>query len=153
MLFPFHISINLTPMAEIALMKVDKYASQRGLTIAGYYVAPDNLKDSSFEKANHRIADKIASNCSSSYLIIVNSTNTSIHTGKIALKIAQSVDGNYRPYENPNIMFGSEDPVNACISLLENAAFNNLIDFDNHLDNLALDWSNRNLNKEIESLL
>ncbi|KAJ8965749.1 hypothetical protein NQ317_016884 [Molorchus minor] len=103
----FHISINLTLMAEIALMK--------GNTNSGYYVAPDNLKDRSFEKANHQIADKITSNCT---------RNTSIHTGKQVFKIAQSVDGNaFRLYENPNIMFGSEDPVNAFrVSLLENAA-------------------------------
>ncbi|KAJ8940858.1 hypothetical protein NQ314_010561, partial [Rhamnusium bicolor] len=33
----FHITLNLTPMAEIALMQIDELASKKGLTIAGYY--------------------------------------------------------------------------------------------------------------------
>ncbi|KAJ8953361.1 hypothetical protein NQ318_023477 [Aromia moschata] len=150
----FHISINLTPMAEIALMQIDEFASKRGLTIAGYYVAPENhLKDNSLEKVHHRIADKIAFNCNSSYLVIVKGTNTSIHMGKVALKVAQHVDGSYKLCEKPSISFGTDDSINACITLLQSTAYNKLIDFDNHLDNLSLDWTNSDLNKEIECLL
>lgn len=86
-------------------------------------------------------------------LFQVNSTNTTIHKGNVALKIAQFIDGSYKPCENLNISFGTSDTINACITLLENAAFKKLVDFDNHLDNISLDWTNNIVNKEIECLL
>ncbi|KAJ8916924.1 hypothetical protein NQ315_013395 [Exocentrus adspersus] len=99
----FHISINLTPLAEIALM-------------------------------------------------MVNSTDIAIHKGSIPLKIAQHSDGNFVPCDNLNISFDSDNTINTCITLLEKLAFNNLIDFDNHFDNIKLDWKNIRLNEEIEKL-
>lgn len=71
----------------------------------------------------------------------------------MALKIAQFTDGSYKPCENPNVSFGTSDTINACITLLENSTFKKLVDFDNHLDNVSLDWTNSSLNKEIEDLL
>lgn len=35
-------------------------------------------------------------------------------------------------------------------SLLKEEQYRNLVDFDNHLDNIALDWQNQKLNKIIE---
>jgi len=35
-------------------------------------------------------------------------------------------------------------------SLLKAEEYKNLIDFDNHLDNIALDWQNQKLNKIID---
>ena len=38
----------------------------------------------------------------------------------------------------------------AMYSLLKAEEYRNLIDFDNHLDNIALDWQNQKLNKIID---
>jgi len=35
-------------------------------------------------------------------------------------------------------------------SLLKAEEYRNVIDFDNHLDNVALDWQNQKLNKIID---
>nr|XP_023029198.1 ER membrane protein complex subunit 8/9 homolog [Leptinotarsa decemlineata] len=146
----FHICLNLTPMVEIALMQIDEYASKKGLTISGYYVAPENVREDSFDKLYNRISDKIASNCTNSYVVIVNTTSTSIQKGRRALKVAQYADGTYRQCEDLSV---SDDAINICLSALNGSLYNNLVDFDNHLDNIRLDWTNTTLNKEIQSLL
>lgn len=38
----------------------------------------------------------------------------------------------------------------AMYSLLKEEEYRNLVDFDNHLDNIALDWQNQKLNKIID---
>lgn len=38
----------------------------------------------------------------------------------------------------------------ALYSLLEREQYRNLVDFDNHLDNITLDWQNHKLNKVID---
>ncbi|KAG5863619.1 hypothetical protein JTB14_026801 [Gonioctena quinquepunctata] len=146
----FHVCLNLTPMAEIALMQIDEYASRRGLTIAGYYVAPENIRDDSFDKLYNRISDKIAANCNSSYVVIVNTTSTSIQKGRRALKVAHYTDGSYKQCEDLSI---SDDAINICISGLNECLYNKLVDFDNHLDDITQDWTNCTLNKEIQALL
>ncbi|CAG9821596.1 unnamed protein product [Phaedon cochleariae] len=146
----FHVCINLTPMAEIALMQIDAYASKRGLIIAGYYVAPENIRDDSFDRWYNRIADKIAVNCSSAYVVIVNSTETGIQNGRRMLRVAQYTDGSYRQCEDLCI---SDDAINICINGTNEALYNKLVDFDNHLDDIGLDWTNSSLNEDIQASL
>lgn len=38
-------------------------------------------------------------------------------------------------------------------SLLKAEEYRNLVDFDNHLDDISLDWQNRKLNKTIEEFM
>lgn len=37
--------------------------------------------------------------------------------------------------------------------LMKEEDFKNLVDFDNHLDNIALDWQNLKLNDRIEEVM
>lgn len=53
-------------------LQIDEYASNNGMTIVGYYVAPENIRESNFEKLHHRLADKIVSNNGSAYIVIVS---------------------------------------------------------------------------------
>ncbi|XP_056637587.1 ER membrane protein complex subunit 8/9 homolog [Diorhabda sublineata] len=145
----FHISINLTPMAEIALMQIDEYASKKGLIIAGYYVAPENPRETNFDKVYNRISEKIAANCGSSYVVIVNSTIYTVQKGKIPLKIGLYSDGHYKQCENVSV---SDDALNICITGINDELYNKLIDFDNHLDDISLDWRNCELNEDFESM-
>lgn len=54
------------------MFQIDEYASKRDLVIAGYYAAPDNIKEYSFDKlSSNRIFDKIAANSSQAFMIVV----------------------------------------------------------------------------------
>ncbi|XP_060535852.1 ER membrane protein complex subunit 8/9 homolog [Cylas formicarius] len=146
----FHMSINLTPMAEIALMQIDEFASTRGLVIAGYYAANENYKDNSFDKAYHRIADKIAANFTPSFLVVINNMKLSNEPDASVLRVAQMADGNLKVCDEQNIRLSPVEQTQQIISnLLQQNAYNDLVDFDNHLDDISLDWMNVKLNKEI----
>lgn len=38
-------------------------------------------------------------------------------------------------------------------SLIQQQEYEKLVDFDNHLDNIALDWRNKDINTEIDELI
>ncbi|XP_066155010.1 ER membrane protein complex subunit 8/9 homolog [Euwallacea fornicatus] len=150
----FHICINLTPMAEIALMQIDELASSMGLTIAGYYAANENLKDNTFEKAHHKISEKIAINSNPSYLVVINNTKLSLDSDASALKVSQISEGNIKHIDEGNVsLTPSEGACEALMVLQQKKAHQGLVDFDNHLDDISLDWMNAHLNKSIEEYL
>ncbi|ENN72225.1 ER membrane protein complex subunit 8/9 homolog [Dendroctonus ponderosae] len=150
----FHISLHLTPMSEIALMQVDELASKMGLVIAGYYAASENIRDNTFEKTYHKVAEKIASNYSPSYVVVVNNSKVSTEADSSSLKVAQLSEGGFRQIEEQNISLSPAQATSyAIVALMQQKAFQKLIDFDNHLDNICADWMNVELNKTIESYL
>ncbi|XP_050300734.1 ER membrane protein complex subunit 8/9 homolog [Anthonomus grandis grandis] len=150
----FHICLNLTPMAEIALMQIDEFASSRGLVIAGYYAANENLRDNTFEKAFNKAGEKIAANCSPAYMVVLNNTQFSSAPSLSILKVAQIVEGNFRQIDEQNISLNpAKTTLESLKTLLQEKAYNDLIDFDNHLDDISLDWMNVELNKKVEESL
>lgn len=148
----FHICLNLTPMAEIALVQVDQAASAEGLYIAGYYTANENLDENQIEKVQHRVSDKIADNCNNALLILIDNENIG-SSDEMAIKVAQYIDGKYRKIDINRVNIDPEDTIRACNVLLHNDICKSLVDFDNHLDDISLDWMNKHLNKEIELTL
>jgi len=148
----FHNTLNLTPMAEIALTQVDQVASTQGLIIAGYYTAHENIRENSLEKANHRMSDKIAENFSAACLVVVDNRKLSPQLDNLALKIAQFSDGKYRAVDINRILLDPIHTLDVCTSLLEQQSYKSLVDFDNHLDDISQDWTNCHINKEIAEI-
>ncbi|KAK9736219.1 Uncharacterized protein family (UPF0172) [Popillia japonica] len=146
----FHMSLNLTPMAEIALTEIDQYASQNGLIIAGYYMAHENFRECSFEKAYHRISEKIADNFGSACLVVVDNRRLSLTIDNIALRVAQFSDGKYKTVDTSKVSLYPTHTLEICSSLISSRSYVDLVDFDNHLDDIVLDWKNELVNKEIE---
>lgn len=75
------------------------------------------------------------------------------HLDNVALKVAQFIDGSYKPTEVQRICLNPDRSLDVCSELLERKGFELLYDFDNHLDDISLDWMNPDLNEEIENLL
>ncbi|GLV39450.1 ER membrane protein complex subunit 8/9 [Carabus blaptoides fortunei] len=140
-------------MSEIALTEIDQWASNLGLCIAGYYTAHENLKEASFEKASNRIADKIAENFNSACLVVVDNRKLSLHLDNLALRVAQYSDGKYRQMDSQKVNVEPPCVLEACASLLQRQAYKQLIDFDNHLDDISLDWSNQQINDDVTDML
>ncbi|GJQ79010.1 hypothetical protein Trydic_g171 [Trypoxylus dichotomus] len=149
----FHMSLNLTPMAEIALTEIDQYASQNGLIIAGYYMAHENFRECSFEKAYHRISEKIADNFGSACLVVVDNRKLSLQLENIALRVAQFSDGKYKTVDPSKVSLYPVNTLDLCSSLVSRRNYVDLVDFDNHLDDITLDWKNEFINSEIDSEL
>lgn len=85
----------------------------------------------------------------------INNTKLSTESDASALKVAQMFDnGSLKQIDESQISLSPADvTASALMVLLQQKAYNNLVDFDNHLDDISLDWMNVRLNKTIEEYL
>ncbi|XP_015595278.1 ER membrane protein complex subunit 8/9 homolog [Cephus cinctus] len=147
----FHLCLHVSPMAEVALTLVDQLATRKGLVIAGYYLANENINDMSTDKPAHRIADKIAENFPGALIAVIDNKEITLGMGSNPLRISQNSDGKWKTKDKSNIIFEDDDSLTETMYLLmKTEAYRNVVDFDNHLDNVALDWQNLELNDIIE---
>ncbi|XP_029038125.1 ER membrane protein complex subunit 8/9 homolog [Osmia bicornis bicornis] len=150
----FHICLHVSPMAEIALTMVDQYAGSKGLILAGYYFANENINDLSTDKPAHKIADKIAENNGNALLVAVDNKEVTLSMNSNPLRVSQYIDGKWKlkditdVYYDKGVMY-----TDALYSLLKAEHYKNLIDFDNHLDDISLNWQNCKINKIIDEIV
>ncbi|XP_077982115.1 ER membrane protein complex subunit 8-like [Glandiceps talaboti] len=149
----FHLALGLAPMLEVALTRIDSHCRQLGLVIAGYYQANEHLYDSDPNPIAIKIADKIRDNATEACLFIVDNQKMSIDCKELALKL-------FMYQENKN-EWKRKDAVNEieleddekCLvvasDLLRAKLARDLVDFDNHLDDITLDWLNLDVNSLI----
>lgn len=71
----------------------------------------------------------------------------------IALRVAQHSDGKYKPIDIQRVSLNQDETLEICSSLVEGRMFEHLYDFDNHLDDVSLDFMNNSLNQEITSCI
>lgn len=146
----FHLCLHVTPMIEIALTQINSYAQLNGLTIAGYYLANENIADVSFDKPyQSRIADKIAEYHPSACLVVLDNKKLSYTMEESALLVSQNHDGKWKSV-NKNNVHVDVNTLNIVSSLIQRNLCQSLIDFDNHLDQLSLDWTNLKFNQLVE---
>lgn len=81
----------------------------------------------------------------------VDNRKLSLNLDEIALKVAQYSDGKYRPIDTQKVCLSPNSTLDICSRLLETGAEKSLVDFDNHLDDVSLDWMNHEVNWEIEN--
>jgi len=63
-------------------------------------------------------------------------------------------NGSLKQIDESHISVSPPDrTASALMVLLQQKAYDNLVDFDNHLDDISLDWMNVRLNKTIEEYL
>ncbi|XP_076751445.1 ER membrane protein complex subunit 8/9 [Xylocopa sonorina] len=150
----FHICLHVSPMAEIALTMVDQYAMNKGLVLAGYYLANENINDLSTDKPAHRIADKIAENYGNAILVVVDNKEITLGMSSNPLRVSEFIDGKWKLKDIIEVSYDKGVlHTDAMYSLLQAEQYRNLIDFDNHLDDISLDWQNRKLNEVIEEAI
>jgi len=145
----FHQGLSLAPMLEVALNEVDAFCSRHGLVIAGYYQANEHFESVTPDNVAYRIADKIHSYFPQSILLMIDNRRVSPLADRLAYKIFVSVgDQEWREHRNVEVL--DEDLyLSTATSLLENKISRDLVDFDNHLDDLKADWRNLELNSLI----
>ncbi|PSN54660.1 ER membrane protein complex subunit 8 [Blattella germanica] len=126
----FHLCLHVTPMAEIALTQIDHMASTSGL------------------KCGQRIADRVAENFNSACLVVIDNRRLTLNMENIALCVSQFVDGKWKTKEKSSINLENNSR-SAAAALLQRRVYEELVDFDNHLDDLKLDWRNLRVNEEV----
>jgi len=148
----FHQCLHVTPMAEIALIQVEARVAQEDLQIAGYYAAAENYYDSSLERTpGMKIAEKIAELNSSAIIALVDNKAVTMEMQYPALKLFQTVDSKWTKIKYN--LHSSQFTLDAVSHLLGQGAMKQLIDFDNYLDNPENDWTNAELNRNLDKIL
>jgi len=170
----FHQSEGLTPMVEVALAQVEARCARGGqYHIAGFYHANRSLKDSSqVDVFCQRIADKIAENCMGgrAVLVTIDNRRLSLNLESHSLIVQQwsSSPGVGTVTERGNHDTGSSGKWRHCASknvgvleetlaltsnLIGRREYKDLVDFDNHLDDLTQDYLNVQMNMVIDQAL
>lgn len=146
----FHGTLALAPMLEVALTVIDTWCKENKYIIAGYYQANERIKDSRPNQVAEKVAARIVENFSEAAIIIVDNSRFTMGCSAPALSIYDHLDNKWKG-RDPS-MDSFEDWIEAqkiSIALLENRSYENLIDFDNHLDDFRNDWTNPEINQSV----
>ncbi|UYV62078.1 EMC8 [Cordylochernes scorpioides] len=147
----FHINLHLTPMLEVAFLQIDHYAQSRDLTIAGYYQANEFQKDSSPNLLASKIAEKIAEYYPDCCIVMVDGQKLHNMEEELPCHLYQLSGERWK--ERGGLQVDSEMALEVASNLHYARAYTGLVDFDNHLDNVALDWTNPSLSQKISDLI
>lgn len=157
----FHQVEGLSPMVEVALTQIESRATSVGMAIAGFYRASRHIHDNSVDIFSQRIADRIGdlSPSGRAALIIVDNKRLSLNLQSHALLAqmyisnadpnAANPGGKWKTIAAKNIRV-EEVAFDVTSSLLQTRGYKDLIDFDNHLDDVSQDYLNVSVNMEID---
>uniref|UniRef100_X1Z8H4 MPN domain-containing protein n=1 Tax=Capitella teleta TaxID=283909 RepID=X1Z8H4_CAPTE len=147
----FHLSLSLAPMMEVALIQIEEYCKKADLVIAGYYHANELHEESSPKIIAKRIASKIHENSSGvidACLLMIDNSRISVNATEEFYDIYLYNNSEWKLKETKDTLM--EGALEAAASLLHSKAQSDLTDFDNHLDNITLDWTNPAINEIID---
>jgi hypothetical protein len=150
----FHLNLNLTPMLEVALTQVECYGIEVGQTICGYYQANENFRDNSPDFIATRVMEKVYESFPEGCLIMLDNRKITLGCRGTSFEMYQLQDGKFKVVDRANIhLEQGQKTYQVTSSLMQSKLHRELVDFDNHLDNIALDWRNIDLNEEVSQQL
>ena len=148
----FHTGHGLAPMLEIALVQLDTNFGNK-LSIVGYYKAFENCKQQTPDLQCERIMDKLSEHFKQPFLLLVdNSALAKIKEegSTLPLHIFNRQDGSLRLNVKTKL-FSNEHYIIAR-EVIGKKLFDVCVDFDDHLEDIKLDWSNAKITGVIDSL-
>eukprot|EP00794_Sanderia_malayensis_P018824 gene18824-20720_t len=146
----FHQCLGLAPMLEVALSQIDAYCKGSKLQIAGYYQANENFNTNEPDTIAYKISEKLLEFNNHSLLFMIDNTKMGAECAELALKLYTSNDGRWKHKDGNWHLQGGESGLAIVSELIRSKAYQSLIDFDNHLDNITEDWLNITINKLLD---
>lgn len=147
----FHLSLGLAPMLEVALSQVETYVNKKGLSLVGYYQAGDTVLSTAPDDTARCIASKIAENTEKPCLLMVK--NADLLEDRVALQLFVKTDEQWKEANQKDLLLNEEThALHVAQRAVKNRLYEQLVDFDNHLDNIQLDWTNTDINKSIDTI-
>ncbi|XP_062578627.1 ER membrane protein complex subunit 8-like [Saccostrea cucullata] len=146
----FHLTLSLAPMLEAALLQIDAYCKSRGYVIAGYYQANENLRDKELNNVAKTIGRRIQENCPDSHIFMVD--NERLHPESVSelYRIYSPKENSWKQEENKETV--TEETLRTAAMLLSSQSFRevDVVDFDNHFNDITQDWRNLQINQMLE---
>ncbi|XP_076112535.1 ER membrane protein complex subunit 8-like [Mytilus galloprovincialis] len=145
----FHLSLSIAPMLEAALLQIEAYSKSIGCVIAGYYQANENLDDNVLNNAAKIIGKRIYDNNPDTCIFIVDNNKVSPLAVSEAYNIYTFKESNWgKTDKRPTT---DEETLELSRMLLSTPdSYRQLVDFDNHFDDLSKDWRNLQIAEYID---
>ncbi|KAK9806329.1 hypothetical protein WJX72_010436 [[Myrmecia] bisecta] len=144
---------SLAPMLETALVQVEAYAQLQGLQVLGYYHANERLNDAELGPVARRIADRIQQRTPPACAVLVDNEKLRLfcrgeQVDVLSLFLREGSRGWSRATANNAgklaIRGGGLAP-DAFLASHGKGVHEQLCDFDDHLNDIRKDWTNKKL--------
>ncbi|KAK3752826.1 hypothetical protein QZH41_016353, partial [Actinostola sp. cb2023] len=129
---------------------VDSYCKSGGLQVVGYFQANEHLDNNSPDGIAYKIGEKITDHCSNGFILMIDNTKMSMNCDEVACKCYVVQDNKWKLSDKDLCVDGGDDTLSLTSDLVEGKAYQSLVDFDNHLDDISLDWLNRDINRLVD---
>ncbi|XP_047338090.1 ER membrane protein complex subunit 8/9 homolog [Impatiens glandulifera] len=150
----FHSQIGLLPPLEIALNMTEEFYSAQGLSIVGYFHANERFDDFELSNVAKNIGDQIHRYFPQSALLLLdNKKLEALPKSKERSPVMQLYSRDASRWkllgsgDGSSSRFTTKEPT-ANILLLDyisSEKWNDIVDFDDHLDDISKDWVNADL--------
>ncbi|KAF8530123.1 hypothetical protein BU17DRAFT_78696 [Hysterangium stoloniferum] len=141
-----HMWTSLSPMMEIGLDLANIHAESQGLTVVGYYQATERLNDNGLAPVGEKVASKIKENFPDAIAFVLDGQK--LGSDKPALLLFTSNGSSWKPQpsaftagsnvtlQNPN------SPTRVLTLIREKELHHKFGDFDDHIEDVTVDWLN-----------
>ncbi|ORX56569.1 UPF0172-domain-containing protein [Piromyces finnis] len=139
-----HESILLSHNLEIALKQIEIYCKNNTLQIVGCYHANELVDDAGIPEIVNLLARNIDTNINENGLLLM------IDNNKLIANEEQHI---FKPYVNRKgwkilqtitnyVFIVEEEAIKKSKEIAKNGLYNEVVDFDSHLEDVSLDWLN-----------
>uniref|UniRef100_H2VBX1 ER membrane protein complex subunit 8 n=1 Tax=Takifugu rubripes TaxID=31033 RepID=H2VBX1_TAKRU len=146
----FHGTLALAPMLEVALTLVSRCQGTHTLHLVGLFKCLKRVKP---DQVAEKVAARISENFSEAAIVMVDNRRLSISCFEPIVLIYDHHENKWKSRDVTSDGFEDWSEAQKITSaLLESRSYENLVDFDNHLDDLRNDWTNPVINKSVLDL-
>uniref|UniRef100_A0A7N0U2V8 MPN domain-containing protein n=1 Tax=Kalanchoe fedtschenkoi TaxID=63787 RepID=A0A7N0U2V8_KALFE len=146
-------SISLLPSLEIALLLIEEYYANKGLSVVGYFHANERAEDVELTGAAKNIGDQIYKYLPQAVILLLDSRKLEFLTkGKDRSPILQlytrdsSRNWKLSETDGKSRLTLKEPSANAVLlDYISTKKWEQIVDFDDHLDDISKDWLNPGL--------
>jgi hypothetical protein len=149
----FHSQLGVLPPLEIALMMIEEYYSSQGLSIVGYFHANERFDDVELGGVAKNIGDHVFRYFpQAAVLLLDNKKLQAISSGKDRTPVMQlytrDTSKTWKLSEGSSSLTTKEPSANiVLLDYITSEKWKDIIDFDDHLDDISKDWKNSDIFK------
>ncbi|KAL3851115.1 hypothetical protein ACJIZ3_012997 [Penstemon smallii] len=149
----FHSQIGLLPPLEIALIMIEEYYGEKGLTIVGYFHANERYDDVELANVAKNTGDHISRYFPQAALLLLDNKKlealpkgkhpspvVQLYTKEASWKLVGSDGRNQLALKEPSANI-------VLLDYISSEKWKDIVDFDDHLDDISKDWLNSELFK------
>ena len=143
----FH-TLPTAPMLEASALLVEELYKKEKYVIIGYYHANEHVNNKTLGIMGTMIAQSVDNNCPGSCALVVNGKelDNPKKSGLVLLTKSNHTDSDFEERSTSTLQIeGSQGTFNSLTGHLQKETQLKLYDFDDHLQNVALDFRNNNL--------